>query len=279
MICLICLICLKWCSGNCNELIHFNRFTMQCRCNICAKNTPHSMHKDLRRINVHRHRAHEALPITSEDLSKYEQCLARKTGPKKSYQEYQVISVPRIQDFRSQSDVEHRMGFVRYAQMFNDDEGQQRQSAMEMQSLFHAGAQNPYFDQVLELLNDAQALCRTNGCELLRQQVFWLTYVTLTSTCILGELIQNGLTGHAELRRHSISTDLSSDSTQSSAYIFCNRCKSGILCFQMCMGNNYARPYKCKNHIAISPIRTQSRNSPNLYVKVRATRTHITIRI
>ena len=251
---------------------------MQSRCNICAKNTPHSMHKDVRRMNEHRHRLHDALlPITSEELGKYEQCLARKTGPRNSYEEVKVPSVPLIPDFRSQSVVEHKMGFVRFAQLFNDDEGQQQQSASEMLKFFHAaGGQNPYFDQVLELLNDAQALCRTTGCELLRQQVFWLTYVTPTSTCILRELIQNGLTGHAELRRHNISTDISTNSTQGSAYIFCNRCKSGVLCFQMFMGNNYARPYKCKNHLAISSIRAKSRNSPNVYVEV-TTRTHKTM--
>ena len=150
-----------------------NCLTTQSRCNLCAFNAPHSLHTDLRRMNVHRTRSHgTSFLITSEELGSLERCQANKSGPKNSYEEVKSIAAPQIQDFRSQSLVEHKMGFVRFALLFNDDEDKRQQSAKEMKEQFHAGGPNPYFDQVLELLNEAEKLCRMTGCELLRQQVF-----------------------------------------------------------------------------------------------------------
>jgi len=136
---------------------------------MCVKNAHFSLQKDIRRMNQHRASAHQAPIISLEELQGFETCEANKSGPKKSYKQVQVTVVtPVVEDFRSESLLEHRVGLLKWDSLFNEGEG----VGMPDKSMFHCvdDGVNPFFDEVVEYLGQAQRACRKPGCELLRQQ-------------------------------------------------------------------------------------------------------------
>ena len=91
---------------------------------MCVKNAQFSLQKNLRRMNGHRALAHDAPRVTLEDMQGFETCEANKSGPKKSYQQVPVTVVtPVVEDFRSESRLEHRVGLLKWDSLFNEGEG------------------------------------------------------------------------------------------------------------------------------------------------------------
>jgi hypothetical protein len=123
-------------------------------------------------MNAHRKQSHQALPITNEDLNQHESCLATRSGPKKSYKDVATNEdQPLIEDFRSESMLEHRLGLLKFGCLFK--EGEQAQKFDK--SVFHVigpdGMQNPYFEDVILFLEYAVQACNKGGSHLLRQQM------------------------------------------------------------------------------------------------------------
>jgi len=121
-------------------------------------------------MNGHRALAHDAPRVTLEDMQGFETCEANKSGPKKSYQQVPVTVVtPVVEDFRSESRLEHRVGLLKWDSLFNEGEG----LGMADKSMFHSvdDGVNPYFEEIVAYLGMAKRACRKKGSELLRQQV------------------------------------------------------------------------------------------------------------
>ena len=121
-------------------------------------------------MNGHRQSAHKAPIISLDELQGFETCQATKCGPKKSYEEVpKMVLTPVPEDFRSESRLEHKVGLLKWDSLFNEGEG----VGMPDKSMFHCvqDGVNPYFDEVVAYLGEAQQACRKRGCELLRQQM------------------------------------------------------------------------------------------------------------
>jgi hypothetical protein len=120
-------------------------------------------------MNEHRQSAHGASITSSEELQSFQTCLATKSGPRQSFQEVKVLLTPVVEDFRTESIFEHKVGLLKWDSLFNEGEGHN----LPIKSMFHCVEDgiNPYFEEVVTYLGLANQACRQRGCELLRQQM------------------------------------------------------------------------------------------------------------
>ena len=140
--------------------------TLVSMCDICVRGAPSSLQKDLRRMNEHRRRCHDAENMTAEEFSLLEQCQAFKRSKQSPYCAV-AVSIDR-EDFRHESLFEMRVGLLKFSTIFFD--GEERAITMDCKKYFNQQSPNPLYEQVLEFLGQANSLCNSSGSELVRQQ-------------------------------------------------------------------------------------------------------------
>ncbi len=126
------------------------------------------MQKDLKRMNEHINRVHQASSLTREEFEALTYVTASKSGPHNSFREPQESSSEDDDDFRTESVFEAKLGLLSSSLVISDGES----LSVPRQSPFFANGSgiNPYLKSTLELFERAHALCGRAGCTLVRQQ-------------------------------------------------------------------------------------------------------------
>jgi hypothetical protein len=149
------------------QLLKYINNTCLCRCPFCQKDAPYSLQKDVRRMNQHLQKIHDAQSITSDQFQKLDSVMATKDGPKGSFVEVkeQVVA----EDPRSESTFESRVGLLNSGLLFLGDE---HHMACNLSFFFKfEGLGNPFLEGVMEIFQKAFHICKRPGSTLVRQQM------------------------------------------------------------------------------------------------------------
>lgn len=125
-----------------------------------------SLHIDFRTMNEHLRNVHDPHVGFNRDQFKELQTVeGTKTGPKRSYVAVPVVRAP--DDFRTESVFEGKVGLLKSCFYHTGEE----QSLVEEKAVWWTGKgkDNPYFNQVLAILNAARDMCDRPGSTHVRQ--------------------------------------------------------------------------------------------------------------
>ena len=125
----------------------------------------YSLHLKIRTMNEHMRNVHDHVGFNGEQFKDLQTVAATKSGPKRSYVSVQVVRAP--DDFRTESVFEGKVGLLKSCFYHTNEE----QSLVEDKAVWWTGKgkDNPYFNQVLAILNAARDMCDRPGSTHVRQ--------------------------------------------------------------------------------------------------------------
>ena len=120
------------------------------RCNICIRDAPLSLQKDVRRMNEHRKRIHDAHRLTPDEFLLLETCKATKHSKHSKHSSYcDVVPTVEQDDFRHESLFEMRVGLLKFSTVFY--EGEASAITMDCKRFFNQARSNPFFEATVRI--------------------------------------------------------------------------------------------------------------------------------
>lgn len=118
-------------------------------------------------MNEHMRNVHAHGGFNSDQFKKLQTIAATKTGPKRSYVALQVVRAAAKDDFRTESVFEGKVGLMKSCVYHAGEE----QSLLEEKSVWWTGKgkDNPFYNQVLAILDAARDMCDRPGSTHVRQ--------------------------------------------------------------------------------------------------------------
>lgn len=135
---------------------------------MCEHGARHSLHVGIRRMNEHMLNIHgRTSGFNAEDFKVLPTVAASKTGTRGSYEAIQsIVDVTTPDSFRTESVFEAKVGLLKSCFFFDGEED----ALLEGEVWWGGKAkENPFFPEVLAMLNEARDMCNRAGSTLVRQ--------------------------------------------------------------------------------------------------------------